>query len=187
MPPSEAWWAAGAAGIGVPTVFPAAASTYLINKKMLKDNPGFIIEGWDVRGVGRIATSFGAAGGAAGGLLAIVTMSTIARFSGARIASGLAAIGSVRGAGAALSAIGVGGGMMIGGVAVAVAAPARVAATVGFGAYRGLKWLQAAGWLPDSAAELPEPAPMLVRAQFMVTLAPAKPLLPSPQGPQPAP
>ena len=172
------------AGIGVAAALPAAASIYVMNKTLLKDNPGLTIEERDARGVGRIATGVGAAGGAAGGVLAISAMGTVAGLSGAGIASGLAAIGSATGAGAALSAIGVGGGMMVGGVAVAVAAPALLAATVGFGAYKGVKWLRAAGWLSSSAAKPPDPSPMIMRAQFMVTLVPATPLLPGPQAPQ---
>ena len=135
------------AGIGVAAALPATATIFVMNKTVLKDNPGLTTDERDARGVGRIATSVGAVGGAAGGVLAIGAMGTVAGFSGAGIASGLAAVGSVTGAGAALSAIGVGGGMMIGGVAVAVAAPALLAATVGFGAYKGVKWLRAAGWL----------------------------------------
>lgn len=175
------------AGIGVAAALPAVASIYVMNKTVLKDNPGLSTEERGARGVGRIATGVGAASGAAGGVLAIGAMGTVAGFSGAGIASGLAAIGSVTGAGAALSAIGVGGGMMIGGVAVAVAAPALLAATVGFGAYKGVKWLRAAGWLPGSAVKPPEPAPLLLRAQFTVMLGPAIPSLPGPQAPRPDP
>jgi len=109
-------------------------------------------------------------------------MGTVAGLSGAGIASGLAAIGSATGAGAALTAIGVGGGMMIGGVAVTIAAPALFAATVGYGAYRGVRLLRTAGWLPSSVAEPKESSVIRLHARIMVCSAQATLFLPSPQG-----
>lgn len=134
------------AGLGIASVLPGAASVLVLNYTLLRDNPGLGAVERSARRVGRVATGAGAAGGTVGGLAAVGAMGTVAGFSGAGIASGLAAIGSATGAGAALSAIGVGGGMMVGGVVVTVAAPALLAATVGYGAYRGVKWLKGAGW-----------------------------------------
>ena len=130
------------AGLGLAAALPGAASVFVMNKTLLRDNPGLENHERDARQVGRIATSFGAVGGTAGGLIAVSAMGSVAGLSAAGITSGLAAIGSATGVGAALSAAGIGGGMMIGGVAVAVAAPALLAAAVGYGAYRGMKWLR---------------------------------------------
>ena len=175
------------AGLGVAAALPGAASVFVLNATLLKDNAGLDANERDARGIGRIATGVGAAGGTAGGLFAVGAMGTVAGFSGAGIASGLAAIGSATGAGAALSAVGVGGGMMIGGVVVTVAAPVVLAATVGYGAYRGVRWLRAAGWLPGSTPE-PRQTPRLhVGLRFRMASVPATPLLPSPPIPRPDP
>jgi len=134
------------AGLGFASAIPGAASVLLINRTLLRDNPGLESHERDARQVGRIATSVGAAGGTAGGLIAVSALGSVVGFSAAGITSGLAAIGSATGVGAALSAIGVGGGMMMGGAAVAVAAPALLAAAAGYGAYRGVRWLR---WQPE--------------------------------------
>ncbi len=170
------------AGLGIMSALPGAASVLVLNKTLLKDNPGLDGDERSARGVGRIATGIGAAGGTAGGLAAISTMGTVAGFSGAGIASGLAAVGSATGAGAALAAVGVGGGMMIGGVAVIVAAPAFLAATIGYGAYRGVRWLRTSGRLRSSVVrskELPLPGSA---TPIMMCSTRATFLLPSPQG-----
>ena len=170
------------AGLGIMSALPGAASVLVLNKTLLKDNPGLDGDERSARGVGRIASGVGAASGTAGGLVAISAMGTVAGFSGAGIASGLAAVGSATGAGAALAAVGVGGGMMIGGVAVIVAAPALLAATVGYGAYQGVRWLRAAGRLRSSVVrsnELPLPGPA---TPLMVCSTQATFLLPNPQG-----
>ena len=59
----------------------------------------------------------------------IATAGSVAGLSGAGVTSGLAAIGSV-----------VGGGMGAG-IAITVAAPAVVAASVGYGAYKIWQWM----------------------------------------------
>lgn len=172
------------AGLGIVSVLPGAASVLVLNHTLLRDNPGLGATERSARRVGRVATGVGAAGGTVGGLAAVGAMGTVAGFSGAGITSGLAAIGSATGAGAALSAMGVGGGMMVGGVVVTVAAPALLAATVGYGAYRGVKWLRGAGWLGRGGVR-PPALSMSVRITWQS--GQAKPSPPSLPGPPPVP
>jgi len=58
---------------------------------------------------------------------------------------------------------------MIGGVVATVAAPAVMAASAGYGAYRGVRWLRALGWLGTRDV----PALRLhTSVQFTIPLAP---------------
>jgi len=129
-------------GLSAISAAPGIAAALVVNHTLLRDNSALEAKERDARRVGRIATHVGAASTTVSGVAAVGIMGAVSGFSGAGIASGLAAIGSTTGAGAALSFMGVSGGMMVGGVAVAVAAPAVAAAAAGYGAYRFAKWFK---------------------------------------------
>ena len=116
------------AGIGVLGAAPAAAAQMVMNQ-VLADDARLSSQERDARAVGRTATTVGAVAGTAGTVGAIATAGSVAGLSGAGITSGLAAIGGT-----------VGGGMGAG-IAITVAAPAVVAAGVGYGAYKIWQWL----------------------------------------------
>jgi hypothetical protein len=116
------------AGIGVLGAAPAAAAQMVMNQ-VLADDARLSTQERDARAVGRTATTVGAVAGTAGTVGAIATAGSVAGLSGAGITSGLAAIGGT-----------VGGGMGAG-IAITVAAPAVVAAGVGYGAYKIWQWL----------------------------------------------
>jgi hypothetical protein len=115
-------------GIGVLGVAPTAAATMMMNQ-VLEDDDRLSDQERDARAVGRTATKVGAVVGTAAPVVAISTFGSVAGLSGAGITSGLAAIGGT-----------VGGGMGAG-IAITVAAPAVVAAGVGYGAYKIWQWM----------------------------------------------
>jgi hypothetical protein len=116
------------AGIGVLGAAPAAAVKMVMNQ-VLEDDDRLSDEEREARAVGRTMTTVGAVAGSAGTVGAIATAGSVAGLSGAGITSGLAAIGGT-----------VGGGMGAG-IALTVAAPAVVAAGVGYGAYKIWQWM----------------------------------------------
>jgi hypothetical protein len=116
------------AGIGVLGAAPAAAAKMVMNQ-VLADDDRLSDEEREARAVGRTMTTVGAVAGSVGTAGAIATAGSVAGLSGAGITSGLAAIGGT-----------VGGGMGAG-IAITVAAPAVVAAGVGYGAYKIWQWL----------------------------------------------
>jgi hypothetical protein len=93
------------------------------------------------RRVGRRVSLGGAAAGGASGVAAVSAMGTVAGLSGAGITSGLAAVGGV-----------VGGGMAAG-TAMVIAAPAVLAAGLGYGSYRGARWWRSRRERADAAPE----------------------------------
>jgi hypothetical protein len=115
-------------GIGVLGIAPTAAAKMVMNQ-VLADDDRLSTEERDARAVGRVATNVGAVVGTAAPVVAISTFGSVAGLSGAGITSGLAAIGGT-----------VGGGMGAG-IAITVAAPAVVAAGVGYGAYKIWQWM----------------------------------------------
>jgi hypothetical protein len=116
------------AGIGVLGAAPAAAAKMMMNQ-VLEDDDRLSDEEREARAVGRTMTTVGAVAGSVGTAGAIATAGSVAGLSGAGITSGLAAIGGT-----------VGGGMGAG-IALTVAAPAVVAAGVGYGAYKIWQWM----------------------------------------------
>lgn len=116
------------AGIGVLGAAPTAAAKMVMNQ-VLEDDDRLSDEEREARAVGRAATTVGAVVGTAAPVVAISTFGSVAGLSGAGITSGLAAIGGT-----------VGGGMGAG-IAITVAAPAVVAAGVGYGAYKFWQWM----------------------------------------------
>jgi hypothetical protein len=116
------------AGIGVLGAAPAAAAKMVMNQ-VLADDDRLSNEEREARAVGRTMTTVGAVAGSVGTAGAIATAGSVAGLSGAGITSGLAAIGGT-----------VGGGMGAG-IALTVAAPAVVAAGVGYGAYKIWQWM----------------------------------------------
>lgn len=118
------------AGIGVLGAGPGLAMASLINKTVLKDNPGLNASERESRSIGRKASYVGVAAGTASSIGAISAAGTVAGLSGAGITSGLAAIGGT-----------VGGGMAAG-VVVTTAIPAAAAVAVGYGVYKAWKWLK---------------------------------------------
>ncbi len=122
----------GAVG-GVVTLaaVPAIVTNIAVNKT-LNDDPALSKEERDLRKAGRIAARVGTAAGAAGVVGTISAAGTTAGLSAAGISSGLAAIGGT---------VTVGGGMAAG-VAVAVAAPAVLAAGAGWGLYKMGKYFR---------------------------------------------
>jgi hypothetical protein len=116
------------AGIGVLGAAPIAAAQMVMNQ-VLEDDARLSNEEREARAVGRTMTTVGAVAGTAGTVGTIAAAGSVAGLSGAGITSGLAAIGGT-----------VGGGMGAG-IAITVAAPAVVAAGVGYGAYKIWQWL----------------------------------------------
>jgi hypothetical protein len=116
------------AGIGVLGAAPAAAAKMVMNQ-VLEDDDRLSEEEREARAVGRTMTTVGAVAGSVGTAGAIATAGSVAGLSGAGITSGLAAIGGT-----------VGGGMGAG-IVITVAAPAVVAASVGYGAYKVWQWM----------------------------------------------
>lgn len=114
-------------GIALLGAAPAAITTIAMNRT-LQDDESLPTEEREARQAGRIATTAGAAVGTVGTIATISAAGVTAGLSGAGITSGLAAIGGT-----------VGGGMLAG-TAMAVAAPAVVAAGVGYGAYKVWQW-----------------------------------------------
>lgn len=108
-------------GIGILGVAPAAISAGAMCY-VLRDDPVLHEAEREARRAGRWATAGGAVAGSAGALGAVALSGTVAGVSGPGIASGLAAVG-----------LGYG---MAGGVIVAAALPAVVAAGAGYGTYR---------------------------------------------------
>ena len=96
----------------------------IMNNTVLKDDPNLSRKERESRSAGRGASYAGAGIGTAGGVAAISAMGSTAGLSAAGISSGLAAVGGT-----------VGGGMAAG-VGVVVAAPALLAAGLGFGIYK---------------------------------------------------
>ena len=115
-------------GIGILGAAPTAAAKMVMNQ-VLEDDARLSNKEREARAVGRTMTTVGAVAGTAGTVGAIATAGSVAGLSGAGVTSGLAAIGSV-----------VGGGMGAG-IAITVAAPAVVAASVGYGAYKIWQWM----------------------------------------------
>jgi hypothetical protein len=115
-------------GIGLLGIAPTAAAKMVMNQ-VLADDDRLSTEEREARAVGRAATTVGAVVGTAAPIVAISTFGSVAGLSGAGITSGLAAIGGT-----------VGGGMGAG-IALTVAAPAVVAAGVGYGAYKIWQWM----------------------------------------------
>jgi hypothetical protein len=97
--------------------------TKIAMDQVLKDDASLPSEERAAREVGRNMTIAGAVAGTASAVGVIAASGSVAGLSAAGITSGLAAVGSV-----------VGGGMAAG-VVITVAAPAIVAAAVGYGAY----------------------------------------------------
>lgn len=118
------------AGIGLIGASGGLAAASLINSTILADNEALDDDERESRSTGRKATYAGAAAGTAGGIAAVSSMGTVAGLSGAGITSGLAALGGT-----------VGGGMAAG-AAITAAAPVAVAAAVGFGLYKAVKWFK---------------------------------------------
>ncbi len=115
---------AGIVGLGAA---PAAAAQMVMNQ-VLADDDRLPTKERDARAVGRAATTVSAVAAPVAAVGAIATAG-VGGLSGAGITSGLAAIGGT-----------VGGGMGAG-IAITVAAPAVVAAGVGYGAYKIWQWL----------------------------------------------
>jgi hypothetical protein len=115
------------AGIGVLGAAPIAAVNMAMDR-VLADDARLSTQERDARAVGRTMTKVGAVAGAAG-TVGTLSAAGVAGLSSAGITSGLAAIGGT-----------VGGGMGAG-IAITVAAPAVVAAGVGYGAYKIWQWL----------------------------------------------
>ncbi len=115
------------AGIGVLGATPIAAAQMVMNQ-VLEDDDRLSDEEREARAVGRTMTTVGAVAGTAGTVGAIATAG-VGGLSGAGITSGLAAIG------------GTVGGSMGAGIAITVAAPAVIAASVGYGAYKIWQWM----------------------------------------------
>jgi Lecithin retinol acyltransferase len=110
------------AGIVVMGAVPGIV-TKIAMDQVLKDETSLPGEERAAREVGRNMTTAGAVAGTASAVGVIAASGSVAGLSAAGITSGLAAVGGV-----------VGGGMAAG-VVITVAAPAVVAAAVGYGAY----------------------------------------------------
>ena len=139
-------------GLAVLAAVPGALTTIALGCTVFKDNPALEPEERQARHLGIVASGVGTVAATAGGVAAISAMGATAGLSAAGIASGLAALGTSTGAGVVLTALGIGGGAMAGGVAIAVAAPAVVAAAIGYGAYQTYKSLR-----PESPPPLSSP------------------------------
>jgi hypothetical protein len=110
------------AGVAVLAAGPAVAAT-VAARHAFRDDVAQPPHERNARALARGASAVGAAAGTLGSIAAISAAGAVPGLSGAGIASGLAAIG----------------GTMAGGVAVAVAAPAAVAALVGYAVYRAAR------------------------------------------------
>lgn len=107
------------AGVAILAAAPALIAT-VATRRAFRDDAALPEQERGARRVARGSTLAAAAVGTAGSIAAISAAGTVAGLSGAGIASGLAAIG----------------GTMVGGVVVAVAAPALIAGAIGYFAYR---------------------------------------------------
>lgn len=114
------------AGLATLAAAPGTVAALVVNKTLLKDNPVLDKDERDARSAGRVGAYTGALAATGGGVAAVSAMGTVG-VSAAGITSGLAAIG---------------GGTMVTGVAVVVAAPAAAAAVVGYAVYRFARWLR---------------------------------------------
>lgn len=114
-------------GLGTLAAAPAIAANVTVSK-MLRDDEHLDDEERAARRAGRTAAKASTAGAAAGTVVAVSQMGTVAGLSGPGIASGLAAIGST-----------VGGGMAAG-AAITVAAPAAAAVGAALAAYKLYRW-----------------------------------------------
>lgn len=92
-----------------------------MNKTVLKDDPSLDTAERFSRKVGRVSSGAGAVGGAAATMLAVGAAGTVSGLSTAGVTAGLVAIG---------------GGSVAAGAVIALAAPAVIAAGVGYGVYR---------------------------------------------------
>jgi hypothetical protein len=112
------------AGVALLGGVPGAATAHLLNSTVLADNPTLEKPEKSARSFGRKAAYTGAVTGTAGSIATIGAAGSVAGFSGPGIMTGLAAIG------------GAVGGTAGAGVFVALAAPAAIAAGLGYGAYK---------------------------------------------------
>jgi hypothetical protein len=110
------------AGVAVLAAGPAVVAT-VAARHAFRDDARLPAHERSARALARGASAVGAAAGTLGSIAAISAAGAVPGLSGAGIASGLAAIG----------------GTMVGGVAVAVAAPAVVAALFGYAVYRAAR------------------------------------------------
>jgi len=117
-----------AAGIGLASA-PAAITANLAMNKMLEDDQKLSDEERKARKIGRYASVGGTFVGATTTVATISAAGSVAGLSAAGITSGLSAIGGT-----------LGGGMLAG-AAISIAAPAVFTATIGYGAYKGWKWI----------------------------------------------
>jgi hypothetical protein len=118
--------AVGAGAVGGLLVLGAAPGliSAAVMNVALKDDEALPDDERSARRAGRVASIAGAAGTGVAGVATVGAVGSVAGLSAAGITSGLAAIGGA-----------VGGGMAAGS-AIVIAAPAVVAAAIGFGAYR---------------------------------------------------
>lgn len=116
-----------AAGLGVLGVAPGLAGVAVM-QAVLRDDPTATLDERTARSVGRHAARIGSVGGGVAGVGAVGALGSVGGLSAAGITSGLAAIGGA-----------VGGGMVVG-TAMVMAAPAVAAASLGYGAYRAVRF-----------------------------------------------
>jgi len=117
--------AGGAALGGVAVLLASGTGTaFVMNKTVLKDDPAVSKPERAARKAGRVGSYAGGLAGAGATVATVGAAGTVSGLSGAGIAAGLATVGAS-----------IGGGVATG-AALAVAAPAALAAVAGYGVYR---------------------------------------------------